>query len=287
MLIKRNILLFFRDRSNVFFSVLSVLIMLALYVLFLRNMMEDGLRMALGFDAPEISVVMGSITFAGIAAVISVTSSLGALRALVDDRGGASKDFLTSPVSSGRLTRSYMLASAVVSLIMTVIALILSVIFIYTRGGSLPDPADWVRLMLTIVLSVLAANSFMFFVTSLLKSSGAFATFSTLLGTLIGFLMGVYMPIAVMPTAVQWLIRLFPMTHAAAMFRQILADGALAELFANAPPEALGGFREAYGVVLVYGNFSAGFWGSALALAGSALLFYVLSLAMIKARRRP
>ena len=285
MLIKRNVLLFFRDRTNVFFSLLSVFIMLGLYVLFLSNIMEEGLYLALGFDAPEIPVVMSSITFAGIVAVVSITSSLGALEVLVEDRKGASKDFLTSPVSSGRLTRSYMLASAVVGLIMTILALILSVIYIYIRGGSLPDLGDWLHLMVTLILSVLAANAFVFFVTSLLKSSGAYATFSTLLGTLIGFLMGVYMPIAVMPTAVQWLIRLFPMTHAAAMFRQILADDALAELFAYAPAEALEGFREAYGLVLVYGDFTAGFWASALALVGSAVLFYLLSLAVIKVRR--
>ena len=285
MLIKRNVALFFRDRANVFFSLLGVLIILMLYVLFLGDLMEEGLRSGLGFDSDLIRPAMASIILAGMVAVTSVTGCLGALETRVSDRGAAGRDFLTSPISRGKLTRSYMLGTALVGSIMTLIALILSVVYIVAIGGDLPSMADAGRLIVTLLLSVFCANAMMFFATAFIKTPGAFSAMSAVTGALIGFIMGIYIPIGTLPEAVQWVIRLFPMSHAASMFRQILADGPLQSLFADAPPEVLEGFREMYGVTLHYGDFVSGFWFSAAVLAGSTMVFYGLSVAVMRHQR--
>lgn len=47
-LIKRNLKLFFRDKTSVFFSLLAVFIIIGLYVLFLGNMMTKNLEDLLG-----------------------------------------------------------------------------------------------------------------------------------------------------------------------------------------------------------------------------------------------
>jgi len=73
------------------------------------------------------------------------------------------------------------------------------------------------------------------------------------------------------------------MSHAASMFKQIITDGELAALFRNAPPEALEGFREMFGVVLKYGGYTGGFWFSAAVLAVTAAVFYTASLITAKA----
>jgi multidrug/hemolysin transport system permease protein len=284
MLIKRNLLLFFRDKGNVFFSLLAVLIILGLYVLFLGSMMEANLREALGFDSDKIGVVMAGLTLAGMVAAASVTSCLGALNISVADKTNAAKDFFTSPVSRGKLTLSYVLGSAVVGIIMTLTALLLSELYIIANGGASPGPADCARLLLTAFLSVLCGNAMVFFIIIFVKSQSAFTALSTVIGTLIGFLIGVYIPIGQLPTGVQWLIKCFPMTHAASMFRQILADGELATLFANAPAETLTGFRETFGVTLAFGGFTSNFWFSALILATTTVIFYTLSATVIRVR---
>jgi len=286
MLIKRNVALFFRDRANVFFSLLAVLIILALYALFLGSVMEDGFRAGLGFDSDEIRPATASIILAGMVAVTSVTSCLGALGTRVSDRNGPGRDFLTSPISREKLTRSYMLGSVAVGLVMTLITLLLSLAYLAAIGGSLPQGADWGRLALTVVLSVFCGNAIVFFATTFIKSQEAYASMSAAIGSLIGFVMGIYVPIGALPGAVQWVIRLFPMSHAASMFRQILADEPLYALFQGAPPEALAGFREAYGVILVYGDFAGGFWFSAAVLVLTTLVFYSLSVAVMRHQRR-
>ena len=285
LLIKRNLLLFFRDKAAVFFSLLSVLIIIGLYVLFLGNIMEQSLQESLGFESPKIAVVIASLTLAGMIAVTSITSCLGALGVSVSDKERAAKDFHTSPVSRGKILTGYVFSSAIVGLIMTIIALIICVGYITTKGGNVPSFNDCLLLLLTSVLSVLCGNAMIFFAITFVKSQSAYTSISTVIGTLIGFLMGIYIPIGSFPNSVQWVIKLFPMSHAAVMFRQILADGELSELFANAPPEALTEMREMYGVVLTFGSYESSFWFSATVLIVTTVIFYALSLLVMKSRK--
>jgi len=287
MLVKRIILLFFRDKANVFFSLLAVFIIIGLYILFLGDMMEGMLQHQLGgLMSDKIRVVMASITLAGMVAVTSVTGCMGALGISVDDKEMAAKDFLTSPAPRSKITTGYMLGSATVGFIMTLAALVLSLAYILTRGGSIPGLTDIARLLLTVTLSVLCGNSIVYFLSVFVKTQNAFAAVSTVIGTLIGFLMGIYIPIGQLPDAVQMVIKFFPMSHAASMFRQILVDAELAELFAQAPPEALQNFREMFGIVLIYGDTSSSFWLSATVLALTSVVFFLLSLMVMRMRRK-
>ena len=284
MLVKRNLLLFFRDRANVFFSLLAILIIIGLYVLFLGDSMERDLRAEAGFDSDKTGLVMASIMLSGMVAVASVTCSLGALGVSIADKQSAAKDFFTSPLSRGKITLSYILGSGAIGLIMTLIALVLCEAYIIVKGGSLPDAGACALLLLTVVLSVLCGNAMVFFITLFVKSQSAFTALSTVIGTMIGFLMGIYIPPGALPSYVQWVIKCFPMTHAASMFKQILADGALSDLFAGAPPAALEGFRESFGIVLTYGEFVSGFWFSAAVLLTATVIFYAASLAVMGLR---
>jgi multidrug/hemolysin transport system permease protein len=285
MLIKRNILLFFRDKTNVFFSLLAVFIIIGLYVLFLGDLMEQSLQQQIDFDSDSIKVIMASITLAGMVAVTSVTGCLGAIGISIADKETAAKDFFTSPVSRNKITSGYMLGSAAVGFIMTLVALVLCLLYIVSKGGAMPGFEDCLRLLFTAVLSVLCGNAFVFFLSVFVKSQSAFASLSTVIGTLIGFMMGIYIPIGQLPTAVQWVIKCFPMTHAASMFKMTLADKELAVLFEYTQPEALIGFRETFGIVFHYGDYVSGFWFSAGVLMLSAALLYIGSLLAMRVRR--
>ena len=285
MLIKRNLKLFFRDRAAVFFSLLVVLIIFILYMLFLGDMMEQQLQNQLGFEHDAIGPTMAAIMLGGLVAAASVSSCLGALEISITDKQKALKDFYTSPVPRRKITMGYVFGAGTIGLVMTSISLVLCLAYIVLRGGTLPAGADWGLLALTLFLSVICGNAVMFFITLFVKTSNAFAALSSLVGTMIGFLMGIFIPIGVLPNAVQWVVRIFPMSHGAVMFRQILADGQLTYLFEGMPKENLESFREVQGVVFTYGNFTADFWFSAAVLAGTAVVFFALSVAVMKFRR--
>jgi len=284
MLIKRNMLLYFRDRQNVFYSMFAVFLMLGLYLLFLSGMMENNLRAAMGVGEDfNTGSVMTGIVLAGMVATTSVTSGLVGIVRFVADKESAAWDFFTTPISRRNILFSYVIGAALIGLIMTVVALFISVGYLALNGNNVLNPRSVGLLFITAVLNALCANALVFLLTSIAKTREAFSSLNTIVSSLIGFLMGVFIPIGNMPDAVAWVLRLFPLNHGASMFRQVLAGDALYNLFytVNAPAEYHEQFRLFFGVALQYGDFTSNFWFSAAVLAVSAVVFYGISLAIM------
>ena len=76
----RNLKLFFRDRASVFFSLLSVIIIIGLYALFLGNIQVQELEDRVGRDVPGAAWLVNTWILAGILAVSTVTVSLAPAR---------------------------------------------------------------------------------------------------------------------------------------------------------------------------------------------------------------
>lgn len=89
-----------------------------------------------------------------------------------------------------------------------------------------------------ILLTVLTSSAMVYFLTSFFRSQNA-ATASTILGTIIGFLAGVYVPIGQFSDSVQTVIKLFPMTYSASLMRQVMMAEPLKISFAGVPVEGL------------------------------------------------
>ncbi len=100
VLTTRNLRVFFRDRVGVFFSLLSALILIALYALFLGGIQVDSLEARFP-TAPDADVrwFVNSWVFAGITMITTLTTSIAALGVFVDDNvSGRFRDFIVSPI---------------------------------------------------------------------------------------------------------------------------------------------------------------------------------------------
>jgi multidrug/hemolysin transport system permease protein len=134
-LISRNLKLYFRDRSSVFFSLLGVLIIIGLYALFLGNIMVKDLQNLAGEGARFLT---DSWIMAGVLSVTTFTTTMGAFGAMVDDRSKKiSRDFSAAPVKRSQLAAGYIISSFVIGVIMTIAAFVLAEIYIVAGGGKL------------------------------------------------------------------------------------------------------------------------------------------------------
>ena len=238
-MVKRNLLIFFRDKGAVFFSLLAVFIILGLYILFLGDMMAAGLG-----QLPGAKYLMDSWIMGGLLAVTPVTASLGALGTMINDRGqGIYKDFAVSPLKTGKLISGYLGSGILVGLTLTVLTFLLAVVYIFARNGYLPSALMLMRVLGMIVFTTITSAIPMLYLISWFKSINAFATASTVLGTLIGFLTGIYIPIGSLPAPVQTVIKLFPPSHGALVFRRIMMEEAEKLAFQGLPASALSNFR--------------------------------------------
>ncbi len=283
-LIKRNLKLFFRDRTSVFFSLLAVFIIIGLYVLFLGNMLVRDLGDILGDNT---RFIIDSWVMAGILAVIAITTTMGALGTMVEDKKDKIlNDFMSAPLKRSQLAGGYIVSSFIIGIIMSIVALIIAEIYILANGGQLLGLMSLLKILGVMLLSVFTSSSMVFFMVTFFKSTKAYNTASTIIGTLIGFLTGIYIPIGSFPSSVQTIIKIFPMSHAASLFRQIMLAEPLSQAFANAPAEMLTGFKQTMGIVFFVGDKELSPLINILVLAGTGTVFLFLTIVSISVKKK-
>lgn len=283
-LVKRNLKLFFRDRTSVFFSLLAVFIIIGLYVLFLGNMMTRNFGDLLGSNT---RFAIDSWVMAGILSVTSLTATMGAFHIMVEDTTKKIlKDFLSAPLKRTQLAVGYIISSFIVGVIMSIAALVLAEIYILAGGGNLLGLMSLLKLLGVMLLSVFASSAMVFFIVSFFKSSSAFSSASTIIGTLIGFLTGIYIPIGSLPSAVQTTIKIFPISHAAVLFRQIMMEVPMSKAFTNAPTQAIIGFKQTMGIVFFFGDKELSPLTSIFVLIVTGVVFLALAVVNISIKKK-
>lgn len=276
-LVKRNLTLFFRDKSAVFFSLLSVFIIIGLYVLFLGEVMVKSMP-----DLEGVRFLMDSWIMAGMLAVTPITTALGSLENMISDKKNkVYKDFAASPVKRSTLIGGYIISTFIISLVMTFVTFILAQVYIVIQGGELLSFVAMLKVFGLIIYIVISACFMMFFLVTCFKSTQAFSVASTIIGTLIGFLTGIYIPIGTLPEAVQVIVKLFPPSHAAVLLRQIMMQRAEEIAFAGASEKMIEGFRLSMGASFQVGNSIISPYVSLLYIFVVTAIFIILSMRRI------
>ncbi len=277
-LIKRNIKVYFRDKISVFFSFLSILIIIVLYALFLGSIQVRAIEETAGKVAGARFMV-DSWIMAGIIAVSSITVALGSLGTMVDDQHKKIlRDFIVAPIKRRQIVASYIITTFIITLMIGIFTLVIAQVYIVISGGELVSLIQLLKVLGIMLLCVFSSASLMFFVASFIKTTNAFATLSTIIGTMIGFLAGIYVPMGILPQAVQSVIKFVPISHGAALLRQVLMERPLEMVFEGALPSVMQSYMEFNGVVFKVGDSELSALAMILILAGSGVLFFGLSL---------
>lgn len=277
IMVKRNLKIYFQDKAAVFFSMLSVIIIFALYIFFIGDSISSGLKFL-----PHPNRLMRAWMLAGILASASITTSLGAYGVMISDRENKTiKDFYSSPVSRRQIAGGYIITGFIISIIMSIFTLIFGEIYMGMIGGAVLDMDILLKLFGVIVLSAFASSAIASFIISFLKTNSAYSAASMIVGTLIGFLVGAYIPIGNLPENVQWLVKYFPCAHSAVLYRQLLMKSSIKENFANQPTAVLKETKEILGVVFVYNGHTASAWMSVAALLITGVVFYLLAVLVL------
>ncbi len=270
---KRNLYLFFRDRAAVFFSLLALFIIIGLYALFLGKVVAEGVRDIAGEQA---RFLMDSWIMAGTLAVTATTTTLGTFGIMVNDKERKiARDFQAAPVKRSQILGGYFISTWTVGMLMSLVAFLLAELYIVGYGG------QWLGLTLTLkligvmIISVFSSTTMMLFLVSFFTSINAYAAASTVIGSLIGFLTGIYVPVGNLPKAVQTVIKVFPPSHASSLYRQLMMQRPFNLL--NLPTEISEEIKLIFGVNFLFGEKIISPGTSVLILVGSGILFFALA----------
>lgn len=278
-LARRNVLCYFRDRGAVVFSLMAVIIVVLLYLLFLRNMLVESYP-----DMDGMPRLIDAWVLSGILGIVPVTTSAGSLQTMVEDKAnGRMRDILVTPMRPHEIAAGYIMSTFLVGLIMSVITMVVCIAYLAATGCPLSASGIAVTAAL-LIPSSLSGSIVIYAITSFFRSTGAFSGFFVVVSVLIGFLAGIYMPMGTMPEGMQVVGTLVPASHMASLFRDSLAGDALDDVFAGAPADVLADFRTDMGFDLSLGSF--GFDPSSCIVYVLAVTAAFFAIAVLGIRRR-
>ena len=222
-LLKRNFILYFRNRSGVFFSLLGALISFLLYIIFLQKNLMDAWS-----QLPDNTNLLNNWLMGGTLAVTGITTSFTALTQMVQDRENqVDQDLFLTDLGSWGLQVSYLISSITISFVMQVF--MFAVMGLYFKES--PVISHLPEIALIMLLSSLLSSLINILLIYRFQSVDSLGKLATIVGTASGFLVGTYIPIGVLPDFAQIIMKCTPATYIASLYRQILMKERLETAF--------------------------------------------------------
>ena len=222
-LLKRNFILYFRNRSGVFFSLLGALISFLLYIIFLQKNLTDAWS-----QLPDNTNLLNNWLMGGTLAVTGITTSFTALTQMVQDRENqVDQDLFLTDLGIWGLQMSYLISSIAISFVMQVF--MFAVMGLYFKES--PVISHLPEIALIMLLSSLISSLVNVLLIYRFQSVDSLGKLATIVGTASGFLVGTYVPIGVLPDFAQIITKCTPATYIASLYRQVLMKEPLETTF--------------------------------------------------------
>ncbi len=248
-LIARNIKLYFKDKMTFFVSLITPLILIVLFITFLKNVYEESLLSCLPEGVTLSKRVINSFTggwlFSSIMSVSCITVSFCSNMMVSDKINKTMLDFQISPVKKATIQTSYTISNAITTFIVCSVVLIISLIYLAIVGWYI-TLIDILMIFLNMILLVLFGSLLSSTIGLFLNSQGALSAVSTLVSSMYGFICGAYMPLAQFGSAMQGFVSFIPGTYATVLFRKFYMNGVLKEMGKTLPIEAINQIRDSF-----------------------------------------
>ena len=222
-LLKRNFILYFRNRSGVFFSLLGVLISFLLYIIFLQKNLTDAWS-----QLPNNTSLLNNWLMGGALTVTGITTSFPAFSQMVQDRENqVDQDLILTDLGIWGLQMSYLISSIAISFVMQLFMFV--VMSLYFQES--PVLSHLAEVALIMLLSSVLSSLINAILIHRFQSVDSLSNLATIVGTASGFLVGTYVPIGALPDFAQIIMKCTPATYIASLYRQILMKEPLETAF--------------------------------------------------------
>ena len=238
-LIKRNLLLFFKDWQSILFSLLTSIIVLVLYLLFLKGTFVSAIQRAmeqypgLASMVPQKDIDMFANLFlmSGILGSAMISVPFSCITVLVKDRANkVDYDILATPLKRGQIIFAYFVSAVLSSTLLTGIILTIGLVGIRMQGNIYMNASQVVKAFSIVALGSISASAIFMIIVLFFKTFSACEAFFGILSAASGFVIGAYIPISQFSNEVQTVCNLFPASQITIMLRNILLNGLLTHI---------------------------------------------------------
>ncbi|HIT61936.1 MAG TPA: ABC transporter permease [Candidatus Caccovivens faecavium] len=250
----RNIKLYFKDKMTFLVSLITPLILLVLFIAFLKSTYEDSiLSIIQGFDLDQslIDALTGGWLFSSVLATSCITVAFCSGMMVIDKINRANIDFMVSPVKKSTLQLSYVLANLFSTFIINFVLLIVGLIYLACVGFYITF-VDILLIVFGIIITSLFGTILANIIWTFTHSQGVVSGVCTLVSALYGFICGAYMPISTMGQGMQYFVSLLPGTYATVLFRQGFLNSVLNRMRETLPQGMINGIASGLDVKMSF-----------------------------------
>ncbi len=259
-LVSRNTKCYFKDKFTFFISLITPLILLVLFVTFLRNVYLDSFNSAIpeGFALDEriINGVVGAWLMSSVLSVSAVTVGFCSNTIMVMDKmEGSLNDFKVSSVKGTTVSISYFISNFFVTFIVLTVIMLLGHIYLACVGWYI-SVGDAFMIIVDIFCCTLFGTLLAGVVESFIKNQGGLSAVSTLVSSMYGFICGAYMPFSQFSEGLRNVLCCLPGTYGVGIMRNHYMNGYL-EAFADEgiPAEVIEGIKSGFDAnITVFGT---------------------------------
>ncbi len=243
---KRNLKIYFKDYSAVFFSFLSVLIVVVLSVFFLGNVAESSFLEPLKnipgrdmeADKEAVREIVYLWTVAGILTISAASITHAFYANMIKDRkDNKLNSILVMPIGRNQTVLAFVFGAFLASFIMGALTLAITEIIGLFRGFALFSVKEHLQILLLICINSFVYSSVMYFFATLGKSESAWGAVGIIIGTLSGFFGGIYLAIGDLNAGIVKIIKCFPFIYGTSLFREVMLGRTEDAFFKGLPGE--------------------------------------------------
>ena len=288
-LVLRNIKLYFKDKFTFFISLATPLILVVLFLTFLRSVYEDSIISALPqgvtLDRRIINAFTGGWLFSSILSVSCITVAFCSNMMVVDKLNKTRDDFIVSPIKKATLLSSYTISNFITTFLIGIIVFLVSLVYLAIVGFYLSF-VDILLILANLVIMIAFGSILSSIIGLFINSQGAFSAVSSLVSSMYGFICGAYMPIASFGKGMKYFVCFLPGTYGTILFRQSYMRGALNEISKKVSPEVAEVIRGSFdGKLEVFGNVIPS-WAMFLIVGGCTLALFALYLLLSHIKKK-
>lgn len=222
-LTQRNVKLYFSDKAMFFSSLISPIILLVLYTLFLGKVFKQTftstIPKGISISSELISSLVSGQILASLIAVTCVTVAFSTNLIMIKDKSsGVINDINSSPVLKSTLSLSYFSASFISTLIVGFMTLLLGLLYTYTQGWFYSS-GDVANLIFDVVLLSLFGCSLSSIINFSLKTEGQATAVNVIMSSGYGFICGAYIPLSSLSSEMQRIFSFLPGTYGTALVK--------------------------------------------------------------------
>lgn len=234
--IKRNVLLFFKDWQSILFSLLTSIIVLVLYLLFLKGTFVSAIQSAMEqypgltsmVSQKDIAMFANLFLLSGILGSAMISVPFSCITVVVKDRANkVDYDILATPMKREQIILAYFISAVLTSILLNSIILAVGLIGIRMQGNMYLNISQVIKAFAIVALGSISASAIFMIVVLFFKTVSACEAFFGILSAASGFVIGAYIPISQFSDGVQTVCNLFPASQITIMLRNILLKGLL------------------------------------------------------------